>query len=127
MSGPSPTPTVLTVIDLTCGQVVWVNLSSVVGSEQAGRRPAVIVSSDDYLGSIPNVVIVLPVTTRDRGLPNHVRLRGATDLNASHSFAMTEQPRTVDRRRISKSAGRVDAATPAEIRSWLADFLQLHP
>lgn len=59
-----------------CGQVVWVNLSPAVGSVQSGHRPAVIVSGDDYLASIPNVLIVLPITTRDRGLPNHVRLRG---------------------------------------------------
>lgn len=111
--------------DLHCGQVVWVNLEPVVGSEQAGHRPAVIICSDDYLSSIPNIVIVVPVTTRDRGLPNHVRLRGVPGLAEADSFAMTEQPRTIDRRRISKHAGRVDQETLQEVRSWLADFFDL--
>ncbi|RYJ05064.1 MAG: type II toxin-antitoxin system PemK/MazF family toxin [Actinomycetales bacterium] len=116
-------PTGSTVPDLCCGQVVWVNLSPVIGSEQAGHRPAVIVSSTDYLASIPNIVVVLPVTTRDRGLPNHVQLGGATGLDAEKSFAMTEQPRTIDRRRITAHAGRVDESTLRELRSWLHDFL----
>jgi mRNA interferase MazF len=111
--------------DLSCGQVVWVNLSPVVGSEQSGHRPAVVVSGNDYLASVPNVVIVVPVTTRDRGLPNHVRLGGVPGLGQRDSFAMTEQPRTIDRRRITKHAGGVDAETLQEIRSWLSDFLDL--
>lgn len=111
--------------DLACGQVVWVNLSPVVGSEQDGHRPVVIVSGNDYLASIPNVIIVLPVTTRDRGVPNHVRLGGSPGLANNASFAMTEQPRTIDRRRITSHAGQVDQATLREVRSWLTDFLDL--
>lgn len=111
--------------DLFCGQVVWVNLSPVVGSEQAGHRPAVIVASNDYLASVPNVVIVVPVTTRDRGIPNHVRLGAVPGLVGQDSFAMTEQPRTIDRRRISKTLGDVGPETLGEIRSWLGDFLDL--
>lgn len=111
--------------DLFCGQVVWVNLSPVVASEQAGHRPAVVISGDDYLASVPNVVIIVPVTTRDRGLPNHVHLGGAHGLDQRDSFAMTEQPRTIDRRRITKHAGAVDAEIMNEIRSWLGDFLDL--
>lgn len=103
------------------------NLSPVVGSEQAGHRPAVVISSNDYLASVPNVVIVVPVTTRDRGLPNHVHLGGVPGLDEADSFAMTEQPRTVDRRRITKHAGQIDGATLDEIRSWLRDFLDMRP
>lgn len=113
--------------DLFCGQVVWVNLNPVTGSEQAGHRPAVIISSNDYLASIPNVVMVLPITTRNRGLPNHVRLGGNIGLVEAESFAMTEQPRTIDRQRITKPAGQVDRGTLQELRSWLADFLELTP
>ena len=113
--------------DLACGQIVWVNLSPVIGSEQAGHRPAVVVSSTDYLASIPNVVIVVPITTRDRGLPNHVRLQGDLHLPGEASFAMTEQPRTIDRRRTTRDGGHVDVEPLREARSWLGDFLDLEP
>lgn len=113
-------------IEPFCGQIVWVNLSPVVGSEQSGHRPAVIISGNDYLASIPNVVVVVPITSRDRGLPNHVRLVGDLGLDAD-SFAMTEQPRTIDRRRVTRSVGQVDATTLQEIRAWLVDFFDLAP
>lgn len=108
--------------DLFCGEVVWVNLSPVVGSEQAGHRLAVIVASNAYLAAIPNIVIVLPVTSRDRGLPNHIELHGSTGLDEP-SFAMTEQPRTIDRRRITRPAGQVDQGTLTELRRCLDRFL----
>ncbi|PRZ43008.1 mRNA interferase MazF [Antricoccus suffuscus] len=108
--------------DLFCDQVVWVNFSPVVGPEQAGHRPAVIVSSDEYLAAIPNIVIVLPITTRDRGLPNHIQLHGNTGLEDS-SFAMTEQPRTIDRRRVTRAVGQLDQGAMREIRRCLARFL----
>lgn len=110
--------------DLTPGDVIWVVFDPVVGREQAGRRPAVVISSGAYNLSIPNVVIVVPVTTRDRGLPHHVQVRGPVGLKVA-GFAMTEQPRTVDRERIHGSAGRIDASTLEEIRGWLGDFLGL--
>jgi len=112
--------------DLVCGQVVWANLSPVTGSEQAGHRPVVVVSGNDYLAVVPNVLIALPVTTRDRGLPHHVRLGGDHGLGPD-SFAMTEQPRTIDRRRITKEAGHVDQPTLDQIRGWMVDFLDLGP
>ena len=113
--------------DLVCGQVVWVSLNPTVGSEQSGHRPALIISGNDYLDAIPNVVIVVPITTRDRGLPNHIRLGGEPGLSEADSFAMTEQPRTVDRRRITRHAGQVDRETLSQVRAWLSDFLDLAP
>ena len=67
----------------------------------------------------------MPITTKDRGLPNHVRIGGVPGLLESDSFAMTEQPRAIDRRRITKHGGQIDHGTMQEIRSWLADFLDL--
>lgn len=109
--------------ELAPGDVLWVNFDSIVGSEQAGRRPAVVVSSSDYNVSIPNVVIVVPVTTRDRLLPHHVLLAGPNVGLTTASYAMTEQPRTIDRQRIIGAVGWVDAETLRRIDGWLTDFL----
>lgn len=113
--------------DLTPGEVLWVNFDPVVGREQAGRRPAVVVSSRDYNVSIPNVVIVVPVTTRDRELPHHIPLTGPEVGLTVASLAMTEQPRTIERRRIQGVAGRVDTETLRRIDGWLTDFLGRWP
>jgi len=105
--------------------VVWLDLEKVKGREQGGHRPALVIASNAYLATATTLAIVLPVTTVDRGWPNHIPLRGKAVGLDQPSFAMTEQPRTVDRGRITSVAGRVDRTTLAEIDVWLRDFLQL--
>ncbi|WP_422934596.1 type II toxin-antitoxin system PemK/MazF family toxin [Sinomonas sp. P47F7] len=111
--------------DVGRGEVVWVDLDPTKGSEQAGRRPALVVSGNDYNASIPRVIIVLPVTTRDRGLPHHILLEGPALNLKQASFAMTEQPRTIDRERITGTAGAADEVTMSRVDVWLRDFLDL--
>lgn len=105
------------------GTVVWVNLDPVVGREQAGRRPAVVVASGGYLRAVPELAIVVPATTKRRGWPQHVELTGSALELTQPTFAMTEQPRTISRRRISGTAGRVEDHCLGVIRRWLDDFL----
>lgn len=107
------------------GAAVWVNLDPTRGREQAGTRPAVVIASDDYLASIPDLIIVIPVTTRDRRWPHHVRLGGKQLRLERASFAMTEQPRTIARARITAGAGAVGRDAMAEIDQWLRDFTAL--
>jgi mRNA interferase MazF len=105
--------------------VVWLDFDPVKGREQGGRRPALVIASDGYLARATSIAVVLPITTTDRGWPNHIRLRGQTLTLDRASFAMTEQPRTIDRRRITETAGEVDEPTMREIAVWLRDFLDL--
>ena len=106
------------------GAVVWADLDPTVGRQQGGRRPAVVVASDDYLAVVDTLTIVVPVTSRDRGWPNHVQLHGPVGLDRS-SWAMTEQPRTISRGRIHRLAGTVDRTTLDRIDLLLRDFLAL--
>ena len=105
------------------GTVVWVDLDPAVGREQAGRRPAVVVASAGYLSAVTELAIVVPGTTRQRGWPQQVELTGSTLQLPQPIYAMTEQPRTISRRRISGIAGKVEDRCLDEIRRWLADFL----
>lgn len=107
------------------GDVVWAAPDPTVGREQSGRRPCVVVAGDSYLRAVTELVIVVPVTTVDRGWPNHVRLSGSELALDAPSFAMTEQPRTISRRRVERVAGSVDAASLRAIDGWLRDFLDL--
>jgi len=107
------------------GAAVWVNLDPTRGREQAGTRPAVVIASDDYIANVPELAIVIPVTTRDRHWPHHVRLSGEQLALDRPSFAMTEQPRTIARARITGHAGTVGPTPMAEIDQWLRDFTDL--
>lgn len=107
------------------GSIVWVDLNPTRGREHAGTRPAVVISGDGYLRNVPELVIVVPVTTVDRGWPHHVHIRGVDVGLPRPSLAMTEQPRTVARARITGRAGTAGADTLAEIDRWLRDFVDL--
>ena len=107
------------------GAILWVRLDPAVGREQAGTRPAVVVAGDAYLDAVPDLAIVVPVTTTDRGWPHHVRLAGPEMRLPETSFAMTEQPRTISRGRVTGRAGEVSADTLAAITGWIEDFLDL--
>ena len=104
---------------------MWAELDPVRGREQAGRRPALVIASDLYLEQADTHAIIVPVTTNDRGWPNHVPLRGPDLALDQPSFAMTEQPRTVTRDRFFDRAGTVDRSTMTEVDGWLRDFLAL--
>ena len=110
--------------DLRRGAVVWFNADPVRGREQGGHRPGLVIASDGYLRTATTLTIVLPVTTTDRAWPNHVRLQGDLELEQA-SFAMTEQPRTIDRARVTSVAGHVDAETMHQIDRWLRVFVGL--
>ncbi len=108
---------------LAPGDVVWVQPEIVVGREQAGRRPALVVAGTGYLQTVDTLALVVPITTVDRGWPNHIEVFG-TELD-QRSWAMSEQIRTISRERVMGRAGRANDATLAAVRSWLADFLDL--
>jgi mRNA interferase MazF len=107
------------------GAVAWVDLDPTRGREQRGTRPALVVASDEYLASVRGLVIVVPITSVDRGWPHHVPVRGRRLGLTRPSFAMTEQPRTISIERAQRQTGLADDATMAEVDQWLADFIGL--
>lgn len=109
---------------VSSGDVVWLALSATVGHEQSGHRPALIVAGEGYLTMTDTLALVVPLTSTDRGWPNHVPVTGQHGLGTA-SLAMTEQLRAVSRTRITAVSGTVDEACLAEVRTWLADYLDL--
>jgi len=97
----------VTELDLAPGAVAWASLEPVRGREQGGHRPVLGIASAGYLEAVTTLAIVLPITTVNRGWPNHVRVEGASGLERP-SWIMTEQPRTLTRERLTAVAGAVN-------------------
>jgi mRNA interferase MazF len=55
------------------GDVVWISLNPQAGHEQAGRRPAVVLSPQSYNGKV-GLAILCPITSQAKGYPFEVRL-----------------------------------------------------
>lgn len=83
-----------------------------------------VVASAGYLDAVTTLVIALPITTTDRGWPNHILVDGPSGLDRP-SWIMTEQPRTLSRDRLTGVAGRVSPECLRAVQTWLGDFLDL--
>ena len=58
------------------GEVWLADLGATRGHEQAGRRPVLVFSIDDFNSGPANLVVVLPLTSKFRGVPNFFRYSG---------------------------------------------------
>ena len=111
-------------LDLAPGVVAWATLEPVRGREQGGHRPVLVIASTGYLDAVTTLVIVLPISTVDRGWPNHIAIVGPSGLDRP-SWIMSEQPRTLSRDRITGITGQVSQECLNAVRLWLSDFLDL--
>ena len=103
------------------GDIYYADLSPVIGSEQGGIRPVLIVQNDVGNYYSPTV-IAAAITSRakKRYLPTHIRLN--TSFGGLHpgSTVMLEQLRTIDRDRLKKYIGKLDDSIFEELVSCLA-------
>jgi mRNA interferase MazF len=93
------------------GDIVWLEFDPQAGREQAGHRPALVLSPAAYNGKT-SLMVCCPMTTRIKGYPFEVRIGGA-----SPSVALADQVKSLDwrvRRTVRK--GRATAAELAEAR-----------
>lgn len=86
----------------------WVDLNPVKGSEQAGRRPVVVIQNDVGNATAPTV-IVAPLTTKSFTKPYPINVhvpRGVAGLK-EHSTILLSQIRTVDKTRLDRKIGHL--------------------
>ncbi len=97
------------------GEIWWADLYPPKGSEQRGHRP-VLVISNDQLHRIPlGLLWILPLTTSDYGVPNHVEVSPPEANIPEPSFVMCEQIRTITEERLDGKIGGLERDTLAEV------------
>ena len=103
------------------GDIYYADLTPVIGSEQGGVRPVLIIQNDVGNRFSPTV-IAAAITSRQgkRILPAHIRLED--DLQGLHnnSMVLLEQIRTIDRTRLREYIGRLNVNTMHEIDHAIA-------
>jgi mRNA interferase MazF len=93
------------------GEIYFADLEPVVGSEQGGRRPVIIVQNNVGNTHAPTTIVV-PVTSKGRAkaqLPTHMPLVDVAGLKAD-SIALAEQVRVLDKARLEKYLGILPSA-----------------
>jgi len=101
------------------------DLNPILGSEQKGKRPVLVVSDESFNRVMP-VVTILPITTLKKGrriYPNEVLLlRGAGGLSAD-SIVLAHQIRTISKQRLGMLLGFVNDSI---IEQSIAQALRIH-
>lgn len=98
------------------GDVVWLQFSPQAGHEQAGHRPAVVLSPAGY-NDKTSLMLCCPMTTQTKGYPFEVVI-------ANGSVVLADQVKSVDwRARNAKHKGRISPSELSEIRSKAAALI----
>ena len=91
------------------GDIYYADLSPVVGSEQGGLRPVLIVQND--VGNRFSPTVIAAAITSQTGkakLPTHIELAASCCGLAKDSVILLEQIRTLDKRRLKEHMGHLD-------------------
>lgn len=96
-------------MDIKRGEVFYADLSPVIGSEQGGTRPVVIVQNDVGNRHSPTVIAAAITSKQDKSsLPTHIRIKGDSCGLAKDSVVLLEQIRTLDKTRLKEKTGRLE-------------------
>jgi mRNA interferase MazF len=91
------------------GEIYYADLSPVVGSEQGGIRPVLIVQNDVGNRHSPTVIAAAITSRREKAkLPTHIDVQAATCGLTKDSIVLLEQIRTLDKRRLKDRMGELD-------------------
>lgn len=113
-------------VTLRRGDVVLCDLNPVVGTEQAGVRPVLVVQIDRANAASPHTIIA-PFTTSIRRplLPSHVVVPGGGASLERDSVLLCEQIRVIDKRRIVRTLGHLEDSLMAQVANSLRAVLGL--
>lgn len=108
------------------GDVFYADLSPVVGSEQGGKRPVLVIQNNRG-NHFSTTVIVAPITTQSqkKKLPTHVALKTEVTGIPHNSIVLLEQVRTIDKQRLMDKIDELNASVMKDVDNALRISLDL--
>ena len=103
------------------GDIYYADLSPVVGSEQGGMRPVLIVQNDTGNKHSPTVIAAAITSQLGKAkLPTHIELSAQSVGLSRDSVILLEQIRTIDKSRLREKMGRLDEDTMTKVDNAIA-------
>ena len=103
------------------GEIYYADLSPVIGSEQGGIRPVLIVQNDVGNRYSPTVIAAAITSQRDKtNLPTHIKVNADGCGLAKDSIVLLEQVRTIDKQRLKERMGRLDVYSMDQVDQALS-------
>ena len=109
------------------GDIFYADLSPVVGSEQGGLRPVLIIQND--VGNRYSPTVIAAAITSQTGkarLPTHIELAARQYGLPKDSVVLLEQIRTIDKKRLREHMGRLDEKQMTLVDEAIAVSFGLH-
>ena len=107
------------------GQVYYADLRPVVGSEQGGIRPCLIIQNDMGNTHSPTVIVVPMTRQKKNDLPTHIAVSTEDYCLDINTTILLEQIRTIDKSRLSSFVGRLSDSTMQKVDEALRISLVL--
>jgi mRNA interferase MazF len=105
------------------GEVWDVDLNPALGHEQGGKRPALVVSVDQFNQGPSGLVIVMPITSRDRNIRSRIAIEAGEGRCKTRSFTMCEAIRSISLERMTRRRGMVSSETMEKVEYCLRVIL----
>ena len=103
------------------GEIYYADLSPVVGSEQGGVRPVLIVQNDVGNKYSPTVIAAAITSQKEKSkLPTHIEINAQNCGLAKNSVVLLEQIRTIDKKRWKERMGMLDEDAMYQVNSALS-------
>ncbi len=113
-------------LNIKRGDIYYADLSPVVGSEQGGVRPVLIVQNNVGNRFSPTVIAAAITSRQSKAkLPTHIPLHANTSGLTKDSVVLLEQVRTIDKRRLKEKMGSVDDASMSAVDNAISISLGL--
>ena len=104
------------------GDLIWLDFTPQAGREQAGRRPAVVLSPRSY-NEKTSLAVVCPVTSHSKGYPFEVPIPLGQTIKG---VILSDHLKNLDwRQRQARKAGRIPASVLSQVRARVAALLQI--
>lgn len=98
------------------GEIYYADLSPVIGSEQAGIRPILVVQNDVGNKFSPTIIGIAITSKQKVKLPTHIEIEGAKYGLDKDSVILAEQIRTLDKKRLREKVGQIDEETMEKVK-----------
>lgn len=107
------------------GDIWFADLSPVIGNEQAGKRPVLIISVDAFNNGGARMVVAVPFTKHDKKQPLHVPVKIEETGLSVDSFIKTEDIRGISKERLINKIGEISERTMEEVEIRIKRLLGL--
>lgn len=109
------------------GDIYYADLSPVVGSEQGGIRPVLVVQNDIGNKYSPTIIVCAITSQINKAkLPTHIEVKAGNFGLVKDSVILLEQIRTIDKRRLKEKIGRCDDSVMERIDKVLQISLGMY-